>query len=61
MSWAARPRAIRILSNKNLNHATAEVVARGCEHGIDSVATCVGEVIAAHAVVFLEVADDNAV
>ena len=61
MSWAARPRAIRILSHKNLNHArrAAEVIAGG-EHGIDGVAACVCEVIATHAVMFLEMADDGA-
>src|SRR5262249_52714779 len=37
----------------------AEVVARGGEHGVDGVAAGVGKVIAAHAVVFLEMADDG--
>jgi hypothetical protein len=37
----------------------AEVVAGGGEHGVDGVAACVGEVIAAYAVMFLEMADDG--
>ena len=37
----------------------AEVIAGGGEHGIDGVAACVGEVIATHAVMFLEMADDG--
>jgi hypothetical protein len=57
LSWAARPRAIRILSNKNLNHG--EVIAGCGEHGIGGVAACMGEVIAAHAVMFFEMADDG--
>jgi hypothetical protein len=36
-----------------------EVVAGGGEHGVDGVAACMGEVIAAHAGVFLEVTDDR--
>ena len=35
----------------------AEVVSGGGEHGIDGVAAGMGEIVAAHAVVFLEVAD----
>ena len=35
----------------------AEVVADGGEDGVDGVAACMGEVIAAHAVVVLEMAD----
>src|SRR5262249_58208625 len=37
----------------------AKVVAGGGEHGVDGVAAGMGEVIAAHAVVFLEVAADG--
>src|SRR6516162_8585178 len=37
----------------------AEVVAGGGEHGVDGVAAGVGKVIAAHAVMFLEMADDG--
>ncbi len=37
----------------------AEVVAGGGEHGVDGVAAHVGEVVAAHAVVVLEMADDR--
>jgi hypothetical protein len=37
LSWAARPRAIRILSNKNLNHEeAAEIIAGGGEHGVEA-------------------------
>ena len=38
--------------------AGGDVAGRG-EHGIDGIAAGMGEVIAAHAVVFLEVADDG--
>jgi hypothetical protein len=38
----------------------AKVVAGGGEHGVDGVAAGMGEVISAHAVVLLEVADDGA-
>jgi len=37
----------------------AKVVAGGGEHGVDGVAAGVGKVIAAHAVMFLEMADDG--
>src|SRR5262249_21656089 len=37
----------------------AEIIAGGGEHGVDGVAAGVGEVIAAHAVMFLEMADDG--
>jgi hypothetical protein len=59
LSWAARPSAIRILSNRRLSprEQAAEVVASSGEHGIDSVTAGVGEVIAA--LMFLEVADDR--
>src|SRR5262249_28222307 len=36
----------------------AKVVAGGGEHGVDGIAAGMGKVISAHAVVFLEVADD---
>jgi hypothetical protein len=39
----------------------AKVVAGGGEHGVDGLAAGMGKVIAAHAVVFLEVADDGLV
>jgi len=55
LSSAARPRAIRILSNKNLNHAeAAAIVAGGGERGVGGVAADMDEVIAAYAVMFLE-------
>ncbi len=61
MSWAARPSAIRILRKRSPqpHEESSEVVAGGGEHGVDGVAAGVGEVIAAHAVMFLEVADDG--
>jgi hypothetical protein len=37
----------------------AKVVAGGGEHGVDGIAAGMGKVIWAHAVVFLEVADDG--
>jgi hypothetical protein len=37
----------------------AKVVAGGGEHGVDGVAAGMGKVISAHAVVYLEVADDG--
>jgi len=37
----------------------AEVVAGGGEHSVDGVAAGIGKVIAAHAVMFLEMADDG--
>src|SRR5207249_5474265 len=37
----------------------AKVVAGGGEHGVDGIAAGMGKVISAHAVVFLEVADDG--
>src|SRR5262252_8170784 len=50
---------MRILSNKKPQpcRQATKVVAGGREHGADGVAAGVGKVIAAHAVVVLEVAD----
>jgi hypothetical protein len=61
LSRARRLSAIRILSNKKPQPCAqaAKVLAGGGEHGVDGVAAGVGKVIAAHAVVFLEVADDG--
>ena len=48
-----RLNAIRILSNKT------SAMRGGGEHGVDGVAAGVGKVIAAHAVMLLEMADDR--
>jgi len=53
LGWAGRLSAIRILSNK------ASTVRGGGEHGVDGIAAGMGKMISAHAVVFLEVADDG--
>jgi hypothetical protein len=45
--------------NLESSDAEAEVIAGGGEHGIGGVAACVGEVIAAHAAMFFEMADDG--
>src|SRR5256886_17492323 len=37
----------------------AEVVAGSGEHGVDAIAIAAGEIVAAHAVILLEVADDG--
>jgi hypothetical protein len=58
LSWAAKPSAQESEQQKpQPREEAAKVVAGGGEHGVDGVAA--GEVIAAHAVVFFEVADDG--
>ena len=56
MSCAARPKAIRILRNKKRQprEEMAKIIGGDGEHGVDGVAAGVGEIIAAHAVMFLE-------
>jgi hypothetical protein len=36
----------------------AEVISGGSEHGVDGIAACMGEIVATHAVIIFEMADN---